>query len=57
VNLYIHSPIRIHGVVLNYLSTGIILFFITVLYVYFPSAWDQVKNKIVPVLNYSSTMA
>jgi vacuolar-type H+-ATPase subunit I/STV1 len=25
VDLYIHSPIRLHGVVLNYLSTGTIV--------------------------------
>jgi hypothetical protein len=27
VDLYIHSPIRLHGVVLNYLSTGTTLHF------------------------------
>jgi hypothetical protein len=30
VDLYIHSPIRLHGVVLNYLSTGTTLPYIII---------------------------
>jgi hypothetical protein len=35
VDLYIHSPIRLHSVVLNFLSTGTLLTLMTTKVVYF----------------------
>jgi hypothetical protein len=48
VDLYIHSPIRLRGVVLNYLSTGVTLPF----YLYIDS--PQIRLRGI-VLNYLST--
>jgi hypothetical protein len=39
MDLYIHSPIRLHGVVLKYLSTGTTLLFIII-----PPASAEVKK-------------
>jgi hypothetical protein len=40
MNLYIHSPICLHGIVLNYLSTGTFLPFTHGMYTVLPN-WIQ----------------
>jgi hypothetical protein len=55
MDLYIHSPIRLHGVVLNYLSTGTTLPFTVVKYLLWRFSLFLIKLSLDNPFHLEST--
>jgi hypothetical protein len=51
MGLYIHSPIRVHGIVLNLLSTGTTLTFL-----YIPYITQYFNKKKTPYFHYKTCL-